>query len=265
MSKKSDKRYDQDIDLISHDELKALYRSLRDSRANVKAHNASLTTWASRTSEAVTALSVDASLVFQAMAEKAGVRSHPSVTKAVELFDAIAHPQWKDSPPPKFEWPDSWDFDDAGAWSGDADMQLNAPIAQAIEIMERVRFSVKDPAWKAFGEIVRLLDKALREGIEGYKDANGFKTVTVRGVPGVHYRDLSREQLIGLVGAMSYMALDLAQDMAFANDALRRDLRASVYRRVCGELYAMSRLLFEWEEDRPQIDVKVFGGEDIPF
>lgn len=264
MSNRSDARYNQDIELLSHEELKALYRSLRESRANVKKHNDALTKWSQRASESVTALATDGSLVFQAMAEKAGVRAHPSVTKAVELFDLIAHPQWKDEPLPKFEWPTDWDFDDTEQWSGDADMQLNAPIARAIEIMEQLRFSVKGPVWEAFNEITQLLDKALREGIEGYKDANGFKSVSVRGQPGIHYRDLDREQLIELVGSISFMALDLAQDMAFANDALRRDLRASVYRRVCGELYSLSHLSMEWGP-QPQFDVKVLGGEGLPF
>ena len=43
MTKKSDARYNQDIDHLSHDELKALYRSLRESRASLKGHNTRLT------------------------------------------------------------------------------------------------------------------------------------------------------------------------------------------------------------------------------
>jgi hypothetical protein len=59
------------------------------------------------------------------------------------------------------------------------------------------------------------------------------------------------------------MALDLAQDMAMTNEMLRRDLRASAYRRIAGDLYRLAYA--DWERPEPSsFDIEVIGNE-APF
>ena len=253
------------VDSLSHDELKAAYKRLLDSRNSLQQHNDQLSKWATKINEAVTHLSVDGSLVFQAMAEKAGVRGHPSVTEAVKLFDAVAHPQWsKGEPVPKFEWPTDWDLE-GDHWSGDADMSLNAPIAEAIESLTHARFNANQSIQNVINHAIGNLQKALRTGVEGVKDKHGFKPAELTMPNGKHPKDMSEAELRDAVSIMGMMALDLAQDMDFAGLMLRRDLRASTYRRVHADLYRLAFFDFGDAEADPKFTVKVVGGEQFLF
>lgn len=240
-------------------------KRLESANEGLRRDNKAMAKWASSLNEAITVLSTQGSLAFQALAEKARVRSHPSVTKVVELFDLISHPQWRnqDQRLPEIEFPEEWDFDQPGAWSGDADMSFNAPIAKAIEYLtsRRFRASNKERDWEV--EIIAGLEKVLRERVEGIKDGCGFIARTVTIPSAEHYRKMDRDQLAELVSALGWMALDLAQDMAFANEMLRRDLRAATYRRVAADLYRLAFL--ETNEPPGQFNVKVLGGEAAPF
>ena len=170
--------------------------------------------------------------MFQAMAEKAGVRSHPSITRAVELFDKIAHPQWQSDSPPKIDWPDDWDIDPPDSWSGDADAALNSPIADAIEYLSHEG-----------SDMAQTIAARLHSTVEGVvseiKDKAGFRPRTVN-IPHRDAWETDPAAARDAVHGMSWAALDLAQDMHFANFMLRRDLRAAVYRRVCSDLYALA-------------------------
>lgn len=246
------------------DETDAQYiKRLEDANKGLKEHNAQLTAWGRRLNSAVTLLSTEGSVVFQAMAEKAGVRGHPSVTQAVKLFDAVSHPQWRDENEqfPEIQWPEDWSLEDCSAWSGDADMALNSPIDDAINLLENLVMSFRIP--KDFIEPIRKvqsdLEKVSRKGVEGFKDQAGFKPVHIKPAPAKHYREMDAEELRELLSGLGWMALDLAQDMHFANNMLRRDLRASAYRRTCGVLYGMSQHAIEPMEGWPQFDVKVLG------
>jgi hypothetical protein len=222
--------------------------------------------WAERVSRAVTALATEGSVVFQAMAEKARVRSHPSVTKAVELFDMIAHPQWTadDAPVPQVDWPADWDFDPPGAQSGDADMQLNSPISDAIEYLDgRLYGKLSADERRHIQGIIDRLHAATMHAVEGVKEAAGFRPMRVALPPKEHFRDMGRDELEQLVTAMSWMALDLAQDMSCTNEMLRRDLRAAAYRRIQADLYRLASL--DTNTPPGQINVKVFASEEIPF
>ena len=237
---------------------------LEAANAGLRRRNKEVTKWAAAINRAVTQISTDASLVFQAMAEKAHVRSHPSVTKAVEMFDSIAHPQWQDSPKgyPLDEWPTDWDFDTEGAWSGDADMQLNAPIADAFEYFETRRFNCSEEEARRIDEIALKLNEILEGRIEGVKDAAGFQPRQISVPTTEHCNDMSAEELREIVSAMGWMALDIAQDLSFANRALRRDLRAAAYRAACADCYSLAD--FAYRPRDPKIDIKVFGGA-APF
>lgn len=258
-------KFPENVDGLSHEELKKLYGQLRQSRNGMKEHNDRLSRWAESVSNAVTTLSVDGSLAFQLMAEKASVRSHPSVTKVVELFDAIAHPQWHDQNKvmPKVEFPTSWDLDLPESQSGDADMSLNSPIAEAIELLEHLVFRVPK-AMKDIHRVTQGLQVALDGKVEGVKDKVGFRPLHLKPLDPVHFKDATREQLQEWLSAIGWMALDIAQDMSFANEVLRRDLRAASYRQVCSDLYRLSQLAIEIEPSS-NFDIKVFDGEEIPF
>jgi hypothetical protein len=220
--------------------------------------------WMAALNEAVTLLSTEASLAFQAMAEKAGVRSHPSVTATVELFDSISHPQWRgEKKIPKIDFPRFWDLDGPRAWAGDADMQLNSPVAAAIEFLDHLKFSGQSGKWEIINEIKEGLHKVIRDGVEGVKDRHGFKPMRVT-VPAGFYKEMDAEALRELLNTLGWMALDLAQDMQFANECLRRDLRAAVYRRVAADLYRLSWMDIDPKEETG-IDIKVLGGEPAPF
>lgn len=235
-------------------------RRLEDQNANLKQRNDQLSAWADRVTEAVNTLSCEGSLVFQAMAEKAGVRGHPSVTEAVRLFDYISHPQWKsrEEKPAKIVWPEDWDFDASDEQSGDADMALNSPIADAVGMLSNYHFA-KDRN-RLIADAVGLIQKALKTSIDGIKERNGFVPKFMKPIDAKRYDEMSAEELRDLVSNIGWMALDLAQDMGFANDMLRRDLRAATYRRVAGDLYAISQLTIKWSAPT-NFDVKVFSGE----
>lgn len=231
---------------------------LESANASLRAENKNQAKWAERVSRAVTWLACDASLAFQAMAEKAGVRNHPSVTAAVQAFDTIAHPQWTNdgATMPDLTFPTDWDLDSPGAWSGDADMQLNAGIAAALEYLEGRKFNCKVGEWKHVCELMEGLERPIQGILD--KVVPGRAERQPISIP----EDATREDLAEAVNAMSWRALDLAQDMAFANEVLRRDLRAATYRAICGELYQMSNLCVPVRNDK--FDMKVFGGE-VPF
>lgn len=262
MSKNAETKFDIDVDAISHDELKAFYRRLLASRNSARDTNKGLTKWQAALSEAVTVLACQGSLAFQLMAEKAGVRSHPSVTAAVQLFDMISHPQWRNhnTPLPKVDFPEDWELDDKDAQSGDADMSFNAPIAEAIERLEALRFSTHGPQWKIINDTKDFLQKALHDGVEGYKDHCGFHPKQTAPLSDKHFRDMDADELRDLASALGWMALDVAQDMHFANTMLRRDLRAAAYRRVCADLYGMSQMAIQPEPG--PVNVKTFGADD---
>lgn len=242
-------------------------KRLETSNRDLKARNDQLAKWAEKISEAITHLATEGSLVFQAMAEKAGVRSHPSVTAAVEMFDKIAHPQWHDDDRkiPDVHFPKDWEFDPPDVWSGDADMELNSPVSEAIWELEQISRSCGRATAERIFAVIGRLEGALRKGVQGIKEKHGFKPKHL-AVPQKHYRDMSREELIETINVMGWVALDLAQDMAFANEVLRRDLRAAVYRRVCADLYGLSQLPHGPFDDAPnEIGVKVFGKEAVAY
>lgn len=225
-------------------------KRLEDANSALRSHNKAVTKYADRVREGTYSLAVDGSLAFQAMAEKAGVRGHPSVTKMVEYYDQFAGLQWGHDAVESVEFPEDWDFDEGGQWSGDADMQLNAELTPLIEIAHHIaRFcSIKDGIRKDLFDAIAKAEKALNGQVQGIKSNHGFRpaVLTIKQAP----------------DHIGWALLDLAQDMNFANEMLRRDLRASAYRRVCSDLYALAQA--EFAEEPPQIDIKVFGGE-APF
>lgn len=221
--------------------IKRLEASNRDLR-RVEKH-------AMRLNDALSRLGTEGSLVFQAMAEKAGVREHPSVTQAVKFFDSLVGLQWENGEPiPAIEWPDDWDFESEDQWAGDADMLLHAPLQELSEMLEAFSWKLPDKYSTPLREASAKIDRLMRSRIDQIKEDNGF-------VP----RVLTINQAPDHIG---WALLDLAQDMHFANFMLRRDLRASVYRRVCADLYALANA--EFADEPPQIDIKIFGSE-APF
>lgn len=243
------KRKPIDLDTASRDELVAYIRRVEDRSNQMKANYDASNKYAARVNSAISLLATEGCLAFQAMAEKAGVRGHPSVTQAVRLFDSLVGLQWGLDEVPKIEWPDDWDFDGKDEqWSGDADMQLNAPIAELIEVVRHLRFSIKAEHYKLLGDCIDKVERAMRAHIDGVKSVHGFKARTVDTSNPPH--------------GVGWALLDLAQDMAFANEMLRRDLRAAVYRRVCSDLYALSNC--EFGDGPGRVDIKVLGA-DQPF
>lgn len=239
-------------------------KRLEAANDGLRQENAGLKDWGTRLNDATTTLSTEGSLVFQAMAEKAGVRSHPSVTEAVRLFDYISHPQWRQNGErPTVNWPDDWNFDAPGDQSGDADMTLNSPIADAIEYIDASTRYVPRKMLEAGQRIAEKLQLALRGRVEWFKDSAGFRPIHIAPRVQAHYRDASTDELREIVSAMGWMALDLAQDMAFANEMLRRDLRASTYRRVCADLYRLSQ--YGFDQPPGKFDIKILGGLQETF
>lgn len=216
--------------------------------------------WAERVSRSVTWLSCDASVAFQAMAEKAGVRSHPSVTAVVEAFNLIANPQWQkdDAKLPDLTFPTDWDLDPAEAWSGDADMELNAGIKMALEYLD-VRCFARGVSEDERKRVVEIMD-----ALEGPLAGIVAKALPARAErqPVVIPEDATRDDLASAINDMSWRALDLAQDMSSTNEMLRRDLRAAAYRAICRDLYDLARL--NVPERNPNFDVKVIG-DVLPF
>lgn len=248
------------------DETDAHYiRRLEDQNRALQQRITAFDSWAERLNAAVTCLSCEGSIAFQAMAEKAGVRSHPSVMEAVKLFDMISHPQYRDGGEklPEIKFPTFWDLDSPSAWTGDADMALNSPIADAIDYLDSLKFSGKRKQIEYTQELIGRLQKVLVGKVDGIKDAHGFRPKHL-SIPSGSIANMDVETLRNVVESISWMALDLAQDMAFANEMLRRDLRAATYRRVCADLY---RLAYYGPEIREEtnIDIKVLGAESQPF
>lgn len=246
-------------------------KRLEDANASLRANEASTKRWMSALNQSVTILSTEASVAFQAMAEKACVRSHPSVTAVVALFDKIAFPNYQNVDPVTGEpvaiepinFPTDWNLDSKDAWSGDADMALNAPIAEAIEILQVLGDKLKKEQRERLGVVLKQLDDLLTSRINGVKEAAGFVPKHLAPLAPKHYREMSAEELRDVVDTMGWMALDLAQDMHAASHMLRRDLRAAAYRRICADLYALSQTAVEPRNEG--IDIKIIGGEQPTF
>jgi hypothetical protein len=236
---------------------------LEVSNKSLRDHNTSLTNWCKKTNEAVRVLSTEGSLVFQSMAELAGVRSHPSVTQAVQMFDAVAFPQYGE-PPAAIDWPDEWDFTDPpDAHSGDADAALNAPLAELFEIIEHAKFSIKSDLYCALRKALEKIEARLGDIRDQVKERHGFRPKALEPLPNKRVDEMTEAELKGLADAMGWAALDLAQDMHFSCFMLRRDLRASAFRRICADLYALSNIAIEPRHE-DGIDIHVFG-DDTPF
>lgn len=240
-------------------------KRLEDANASLRANEASTKKWMGALNEAVTRLSTDASLAFQAMAEKACVRSHPSVTAVVALFDQIAFPNYRtgEETVPAIKFPTDWDLDSKDAWSGDADMELNAPLAEVRELLHHLHDRLKPAEREALANVMTQIDGLLKTRMNAVKEVAGFVPKHLKPLAPKHYREMSAEELRDLVDAMGWMALDLAQDMHSANHMLRRDLRAAAYRRICADLYTLSQTAIEPRD--AQFDVKVVGGEQTIF
>ncbi len=251
-------------DEVSHDELKVAYRNLLQSRNGLKSRNSELSKWLQAVTANINHVLPHASLVIQRLAELSGVREHEAVQATLGYLDETSHPQWqKGAAKPAPIWPDRVPI--SSEKGGDAEMLLGASVAKALEPFacgfiyteipkEYVRAAVR--------ELTEAVQSALRKGVEGHKDAAGFKVKSLKIPGGKHPDDMSREELKSLVHGMGYAALDLAQDMNFAQDMLRLDLRAAVYRRVAADLYQLSNVPYS---DEPKtIGVKVLGDE-IPW
>lgn len=231
---------------------------LEHANDGLRRQNKEMIKWSQAVARAVTWLSCDASLAFQAMAEKAGVREHPSVSKVVKAFDTIAHPQWT---PDNAEigdltFPTDWDLDSPQAWVGDADMELNAGIKMAMDYLEARAFKCNGEEREHVWAITAALERPLQGIVEKVlPDRAERQPVEIPEAA-------TREQLAQAINEVSWRALDLAQDMASTNEMLRRDLRAAAYRAVCRDLYDLSRL--HVPERDPNFDVKVIG-DVAPF
>lgn len=231
-------------------------RRLEAANCSLREDNKRLKQWASNLDKAVSILATDASLAFQAMAEKAGVRSHPSVRAVIKMFDSLVGMYWHEPDAPKIEFPKDWDLDPPEAWSGDADMQLNSPIAEAIEALSWYRVEKPKIADK-INEVIEGLERVLDRGIEGVKAKAEIKPRERLVLP-KHYQEMTRDELLDLVNKWGWILLDIVQDLDFTNELLRRDLRAAAYRRLRDELYM---LVYAPIMKKP-IGIKVFGNEE---
>lgn len=237
-------------------------RRLEVANRSLREDNKRLKQWASNLDKAVSVLATDASLAFQAMAEKAGVRFHPSVRAVIKMLDSLVGMYCHEPDAPKIEFPKDWDLDPPEALSGDADMQLNSPIARAIELLNL--FATKnhgnEELVKDIFRTIGQLDRVLQKGIEGVKRREGYERTPPPPRPEIkNYCDMTRKELTDMLSYLSWWALDLAQDMDFTNEFLRRDLRASAYRRIRDELY---RMAYESTNSTERnVVVKVLGAE----
>jgi hypothetical protein len=239
-------KFPETLDGLTPEEAEKTYRRLLDSRNNIKAHNDSLSKWANRVGNSVTWLAVEASTAFQAMAEKASVRNHPSVVAAVKAFDQIACPQWQGDARPEF--PTDWSFEaqpNMNDGAGDADMVLNSRLANIFE---------RTPPWEDFTLTKSEVENFFREAFSALREikraagARSFKLAVENGPQR---------------SALAWAAVDLAQDMEMTRNMLRRDLRAAAYFRIEQDLYALSRMGDGDNQDR-QIEVNIFG-DVTPF
>lgn len=235
----------------------AYIRRLEDANASLRAENRQLGKWVGKVERAVSWLAIDASLAFQVMAEKAGVRSHPSVSKAVELFDTIAHPQWTadDAKLPDLDFPTDWDLDPPNAWTGDADMELNTAIAKVLEYLDSRKFNggLRKGEMEQVFELEHRLETALMGVVDGM-----FPPRASPPMPTEIPDSATRDDLARVIQEMSWRAFEIAEDMGVTNSMLRRDLRAGAYRRMCRDLCEIGRVSVR-ENDRQH------DAEAIPF
>lgn len=76
----SRKQKEPNLETASREELVDYVRRLKLSRDQMQTNNKALPAWMGRLNSGIALLSSEGSLAFQAMAERAGVRGHPSVT-----------------------------------------------------------------------------------------------------------------------------------------------------------------------------------------
>lgn len=201
--------------------------------------------WANKVGRAVTWLAVDASLAFQAMAEKAGVRSHPSVIATVKAFDTIAHPQWTADSAEigDLSFPTNWDLDPPDAWVGDADMELNSGIAMALEYFNSRRFNCKGAEFKHLCEIAEKLEGPLQGIVQKALPARRERKPIE--IP----EGATRDDLARAINEISWLAFEVAEDLDMTNALLRRDLRAASYRHAARQLWEISRISVRLENE----------------
>lgn len=249
---------------VSHDELKRAYRSLLDSRNALKRNNESNEKYAKKLAEVINLGIPHAILIIQALAERAGVRRSKAVVEAMEYLNSIAFPQWGDPdfvpPPLPSVIPLAEDGDE-----GDAEMLVDAEIAKAMEPFDDMWFmaGIKGAHRDAVSALCRAVQDHLAKVISQVKENAGFKPKRIDWKFTAHPNDMSREELRAALDAITWAALDLAQDMEAARTLLRKDLRDGSYRRIAGDLYAIGNIPYRQGEH--WIDVKVFDMEDEPF
>ena len=231
---------------LSREDLEREYKRLLESRRSLQASNKSLREWLGRVTDNQSFLSVTANLVFQAMAERAGMRRHPAISEIVKAFDKCVGSQWKDdgaSLPEKIELPENPILYEGEEENGDAEMLCTARLAKALEPFE-IGYIPRNARDEKYIGCVNELVEAVHEALESMRDQvkrdHGFKPVDMTIMKAPDYDEMTRDQLIDIIRGMSMVALDLAQDMNFTRTMLRYDLRDSAYRRIHRDLYKLA-------------------------
>ena len=189
--------------------------------------------FAARLNDVVTWLSTSAAVAFEAMAEKAGVSSHEDVQTFVKAFGECCYSQWSDGGKlPKIQLPYSFDIDeDLEKYSGDAGMKHSAKISELMNYLKSLywdknkELSNNSIQWRA--ALFDLTD-GIVSGLKSKRSAPHEMEMPLLKDHCEHCRD------------MSWMALDLAEDMTTTMEMLRGDLRAASYRRISRDLYKLS-------------------------
>ena len=249
MPKKSNLSDENFLSLSDEDKLRA-YKAVKASRDSYK----HIDKVADRINSNTTWLATHGSLMFQSMAEKAGVSSNPSVIDMANQFSNCAYAQWPKEIPQKISLPLDFKIDeDVEKYRGDADMQFSAPITNLIQYLDRLMFSAKDDSLSKKAYEWKCALEEVSDGIlSGYKDKVGIDVKPQKHHPMDSHCEVCKD--------MSYMALDIAQDMRAAMEMLRGDLRAASYRRICSNLYKMAFPPDNIDELRnSNIQVKVVG------
>ena len=80
-----------------------------------------------------------------------------------------------------------------------------------------------------------------------------------------HPKDMTREELIALVGDLSWQALDLAQHLSFTNELLKPEYQLKAYQKACWMAYYLSTYAYEDDMQIPsgRASIAIFGEDGL--
>lgn len=181
-----------------------------------------------------------AATMMEALADRCDLRTHPSVVKMVKSLGDGTYPQWSTVATDLEALPLDAESKPV-RWPGDAEMVLNSPIHESVQILgDTVVYAttpehIRDPLFKLIADIEQQLQHAISTGFV----ERGHKALPPKPTP---FNEEPPAQ-ISTFEEVHHALGDMLQDIDFSMSFLRTDLRAAFYRSIIRRLERLFRSL----------------------